>query len=80
MWGHAVALCYKLEGRGFNSRWWYWNFPLIQFFRLQYDPGDDSVSNRSDYQEYFMGVKATDHAVALCYYLEGRGFDSRWCY
>jgi len=30
-WGHAVAqlveaLRYKSEGRGFNSRWCYWNF------------------------------------------------------
>jgi len=20
------ALCFKLEGRGFDSRWWHWNF------------------------------------------------------
>jgi hypothetical protein len=31
--GHAVsqlieALCYKLEGRGFDSRWGHWNFQL----------------------------------------------------
>jgi len=29
--GHAVAqlvepLCYKPEGRGFDSRWYHWNF------------------------------------------------------
>jgi hypothetical protein len=32
-WGHAVAqlveaLRYKLEGRGFDSRWCHWNFSL----------------------------------------------------
>jgi len=31
--GHAVAhlveaLCYELEGRGFDSRWCHWNFSL----------------------------------------------------
>ena len=31
--GHAmaqlvVAVCYKQEGRGFDSRWCYWNFSL----------------------------------------------------
>jgi hypothetical protein len=32
-WGRAVvqlveALCYKPEGRGFDSRWCHWNFSL----------------------------------------------------
>jgi hypothetical protein len=32
-WGHAVAqlvesLRYKSEGRGFDSRWYHWNFSL----------------------------------------------------
>ena len=27
-------------------------------FRSHYGPGDDSASNRNDYQEYFLGVKA----------------------
>jgi len=26
--GHAVALCYKPEGRKFDSRWCHWNFSL----------------------------------------------------
>jgi len=61
--GHAVAqlveaLRYKLEGRGFDSRWCHWNFSLIQSFRLHYGPGFDSASNRNEYQEYFLGVKA----------------------
>jgi len=51
-YGHAVtqiveALRYKPEGRGFDSRW--------QTFRPQYGPGVDSVSNRSEYQEYLLG-------------------------
>jgi len=30
----------------------------IKFFWSHYDPGVDSASNRNEYQEYFMGVKA----------------------
>ena len=61
--GHAVAqlveaLRYKLEGRGFDSRWCHWNFSLICSFRPRYVPGVDSPSNRNEYQEYFLGVKA----------------------
>ena len=61
--GHAVAqlveaLCYKSEGRGFDSRWCHWNFSLTYSFRPHYGPGVDSGSNRNDYQEYFLGVKA----------------------
>ena len=36
----------------------YWNFPLAQSFMPPYEPGVDSVCNRNDYQEYFIGVKA----------------------
>ena len=55
--GHAVAqlvevLRYKPEGRGFDSRWWHWN--VFSY----YAPGVDSASNRNEYQEYFLGVKA----------------------
>jgi len=61
--GHVVAqlveaLHYKSEGHGFDSRWCHWNFSLIQFFRLHNGPGVDSASNRNEYQEYFLGVKA----------------------
>jgi len=60
--GYAVAqlgeaLRYKPEGRGFDSRWCHWNFSLTQSFRPHY-PGVDSASNRNEYQEYFLGVKA----------------------
>ena len=30
----------------------------IKPFRSHYGPGVDSVSNRNEYQEYFLGVKA----------------------
>ena len=30
----------------------------IKFFRSHYGPGVDSSSNRNDYQEHFLGVKA----------------------
>ena len=59
---HAVAqltdaLRFKLEDRGFDSRWCHWNFSLTQSFRPRYVPGFDSASNRNEYQEYFLGVK-----------------------
>ena len=60
-WGYAVAqlveaLRYKPEGHGFDSQWCQWNFSLTQSFQPHYDP--DSASNRNEYQEYFLGVKA----------------------
>ena len=62
-WGHTVAqlveaLRYKLEGRGFDSGWYHWNFSLTQSFRLHYGPRVDSASNRNENQEYFLGAKA----------------------
>jgi hypothetical protein len=33
-------------------------FSDIKFFRSHYGPGIDSASNRNEYQEYFLGVKA----------------------
>ena len=33
-------------------------FVDIKSFRSHYGPGVDSASNRSEYQEYFLGVKA----------------------
>jgi hypothetical protein len=52
------ALRYKLEGRGFDSPCWYWNFSSTYSFRPHYGPGVDSASNRNEYQEYFLRVKA----------------------
>jgi hypothetical protein len=48
---HAVALCYKSEGRGFDSRWGHWIFKLTSF-QPHCDPGVDSVSNRNEFEEY----------------------------
>jgi hypothetical protein len=31
---------------------------ILQSFRSHYGPGVDSASNRNEYQEYFLGVKA----------------------
>jgi hypothetical protein len=52
------VLCYKSEGRWFDSRWCHWNFSLTYSFRPHYAPGVDSAYNRNEYQEYFLGVKA----------------------
>jgi hypothetical protein len=51
------ALCYKPEGRGFDSRWSHWNFSVTLSFRSHCDPGVDSASNRNEYQESFLEVK-----------------------
>ena len=52
------VLCYKSEGRWLDCRWYHWNFSLTWSFRSHYGPGIDSASNRNEYQEYFLGVKA----------------------
>ena len=43
------VLCYKSEGRWFDSRWCHWNF---SFFQSHY------ACNRNEYQENFLEVKA----------------------
>jgi hypothetical protein len=53
----AEALCYKPEGRGFDTRWCHWNFSLTQSSRPRYGPGVESASNRNEYHEYFLGDK-----------------------
>jgi hypothetical protein len=60
---HAVArlveaLRYKSEGRGFDSQWCHSNFSLTSSFRPHYGPGVGSATNRKEYQEYVLGVKA----------------------
>jgi len=53
------VLCYKLEGRWFDSRFCHWNFSFTSSFRPHCGPaGVDSASNRNVYQEYFLGVKS----------------------
>ena len=61
--GHAVAqlveaLRYKPEGRGFDTQWCQWNLSLTQSFLSHYGLEVDSASNRNEYQECFLGVKA----------------------
>ena len=34
------------------------DFSLTQSFRSHYGPGVDSTSNRNEYEEHFLGVKA----------------------
>jgi hypothetical protein len=62
--GHMVvqlvkALRYKLKGHGFDSQWCQWNFSLTQAFQPHYGTGDDSATNRNEYQEYFLGSKGS---------------------
>ena len=50
------VLCYKSEvsiPAGVSGF-----FIDIKSFRSHYSPGVDSASNRNEYQEYFLGVKA----------------------
>jgi hypothetical protein len=53
--GHAVAQWLRhCATNRIDSRWCHWNFS----FRPHYGPGVDSASNRNEYQEYFVEVKA----------------------
>ena len=52
------VLRYKTEDCWFDPRWCHLNFSLTQSFRLHYSPGVDSVSNKNEYQEHFLGVEA----------------------
>jgi len=54
----SVVQCYKLEGHGFDSQWCHWNFSLTSSFHPHYDPELYSASNRNEYKEYFLGVRA----------------------
>ena len=49
---------YKLEGRGFDSRCCHWNFSVTKSLQSHYGSGVDSASNRNEYQEHFLVVKA----------------------
>jgi hypothetical protein len=52
------ALHYKPEGHRFNSQWCQGFYSLTLFFQLHYGPGVNSASNRNEYQECFLAVKA----------------------
>jgi len=77
--GHAVAqlfeaLCYKLKGGGLVSRCCHWNFSLTESFRPHCCLEVDSVSNKNEYQQYFLrgngvrcvGLTTVPHACADC--------------
>jgi len=52
------VLCYKSEGRWFDPSWFREFFIDIKSFRSHYGTGVDSASNRNEYQEYLLWVKA----------------------
>jgi len=53
------VVCYKSEGRWFDPQLMSLEFFIdIKSFRLHYDPGVDSVSNRNEYQGHFLWVRA----------------------
>ena len=54
------VLCYKSEVSLVRSQLVSLEFFVdIKSFRSHYGPGVDSASNRNEYQEHFLGVKAT---------------------
>ena len=55
------VLCYKIGRSLFRSQLVSLEFLIdIKSFRSHYGPGVDSASNRNEYQEHFLGVKAAD--------------------
>jgi len=52
------VLCYKLKVAGSIPAGVIVFFFDIKSFRSHYGPGVDSASNRNEYQDYFLGVKA----------------------
>jgi hypothetical protein len=54
------ALCYKTEGRGFETRWGEWIASIYLTFSAALGPGVYSTSNRNEYQKQkimFLGVE-----------------------
>jgi hypothetical protein len=55
------ALCYKPEGRGFETRWGEWIFSIYLIFPAILGPEAYSASNRSKYhkqKKMFLGSRA----------------------
>jgi len=49
------ALCYKLEGCGFNSQWGHWDFSLTYLFQLHCGSGVDSALTAMSTRNFFWG-------------------------
>jgi hypothetical protein len=45
------ALCWKPEGRGFETRWGDWNFSVYLILPAALGPGVYPASNRNEYQK-----------------------------
>jgi hypothetical protein len=60
----AEALCYKSEGRGFDSRWGHWIFQLIWSFKPHYGPGVDLASNLPE--DKGRPARKADNLTAIC--------------
>jgi hypothetical protein len=50
------ALRYKPEGRGFDSRWCYWDFSLPLTFRPHYGLLGGTGFERNEYQGFLLGA------------------------
>jgi len=60
------VLCYKSEGRCFDPSWCKWIFRWHKILPIAPWPWGHSASNRNEYQEYFLGVKAADNLPPSC--------------
>jgi hypothetical protein len=70
----AKQLCYKPEGRGFETQWGEWSFSISLILTATLGPRVHSASNRNGYQKQknnFLGskvrlVRRTDNFTAIC--------------
>jgi hypothetical protein len=46
------VLCYKPEGRGFETRWGEWFLSIYPILPVALGPGVYSASNRNEYQKH----------------------------
>jgi hypothetical protein len=68
------ALCYKPEGRGFQTQWGKWIFSIYLILPAALGSGVYSASNRNEYQKQkimFLGsralsVRKADNLTAVC--------------
>ena len=52
------VLCYKSEGGWFDPSWCQWIFHRHKILLIALWLWGDSASNRNEYQQHFLGVKA----------------------